>query len=208
MQGLYDYTVVRVVALFQLLNPFLQEVSKAYTLCAKYLQKKLPLQSQTLQSLSAIDPLLRGHSQTVLHLRKLMEKLGHLLPPDADTHLEILQYDVDNTLPSFEDAVKWWASVFDKGKYPALCKAVKAAFSIFHGPLVESSFSVMGNVIDERSTSMNISTFSAIQTIKYTLQCRKQCGVEMFRRDDVKFAAVNRWLCGNIRSAGTRDKGL
>ena len=159
--------------------------------------------------MSAVDPVVRGHSQTLVKLRKLIELMGHLLPPDADTHQEILRYNVDQTLPSYqdgEDVVKWWASVFDTGKYPGLCQAVKAAMSIFHGPLVESSFNVMGNIIDQRSTSMNISTFSAVQTVKYALLCRKQSGVEMFRQDDVKFSVVDRRLCGNICSAGTRDK--
>lgn len=40
----------------------------------------------------------------------------------------------------------------------------------------------MGNVIDERSTSMNISTFSAIQRVKYTLQCRKQREAKAYDR--------------------------
>ncbi|KAK9541956.1 hypothetical protein VZT92_001966 [Zoarces viviparus] len=94
--------------------------------------------------------------------------MSHLLPPEADTHQEILQYNVDQTLPTFkegEDVVKWWSSVFSSGKYPGLCQAVKSAFSIFHGPLVEASFNLMGDVIDPRSTSMNISTFSAIQCL-------------------------------------------
>ena len=170
-------TLVSVVDLFQLLKPFLQEVSRA--------------------------------CHTVFKPRKLTEIMGHLLPPDADTHQEILRYNVDQTLPSFQNGdgvVKCWGSVFDTGKYPGLCQAVKAAMSIFHGPLVESSFNVMGNIIDQRSTSMNISTFSAVQTVKYALLCRKQSGVQMFRRNDVKLGVVDRRLCGNICSAGTRDK--
>lgn len=143
---------ISIVDLFQLLKPFLQEVSQAYKTCAKYLQKKLPLQSETLQSLSAVDPIVRGHSLTTVNLRKLTHMMGHLLPPDADTDQEILRFNVDQALPSFqngEDVVKWWAVVFNTGKYPALCQAVKAALSIFHGALVESSFSVMGNIIDQ-----------------------------------------------------------
>ncbi|KAK5859308.1 hypothetical protein PBY51_003385 [Eleginops maclovinus] len=103
-----------------------------------------------------------------IYLRKLIHMMGHLLPPDADTDQEILRFNVDQALPSFqhgEDVVKWWAVVFNTGKYPALCQAVKAALSIFHGALVESSFSVMGTIIHQRSTSMKISTLSAVQTV-------------------------------------------
>ncbi|XP_051545988.1 uncharacterized protein LOC127436096 [Myxocyprinus asiaticus] len=137
-----------------LLKPFLQQVSRAYTTCAKFLQKKLPLQSKTLQCLSAMDPVVRGHSQPGFELKKLTQMISHILPPDADTHQEILQYSVDQTLPTFkegDEAVTWWVSVFETGKYPGLCQAVKAAMSIFHGPLVESSFNLMGDIIDPRS---------------------------------------------------------
>ena len=151
--------------------------------------------------------------------------MDHLLP-DVDTHQEILQYNVDQSLPSFQDGddvVRWWACVDYTGKYPGLCQAVKAAMSIFHGPLVESSFNIMGNIIDQRtftfkdgtfkdgkdgSTSMNINTFSAIQTVKYTLQSRKMSAVNKFSRDESKFEPVDRRLCGNIILAGTRDKSL
>lgn len=78
--------------------------------------------------------------------------------------------------------------------------------TIFHGPLVESSFNLMGDIIDPRSTSMNISTFISIQTVKYTLQPRKQSPVEMFSRDNVMVGAVDRRLRSNINSAGIRDK--
>lgn len=97
------------------------------------------------------------------------------------------------------------ASVFKTGKYPGQCQAVKAALSIFHCPLVESSFNLLGDIIDPRCTSMNIDTFSSIQTVKYTLVSRNQSAIEMFRRD-YKFGEVAKKLCSNISSAGVRDK--
>ncbi|XP_034146338.1 uncharacterized protein LOC109615009 [Esox lucius] len=51
-----------------LLVPFLADVRKAYITTAVYLQKKLPLASPTLTALSALDPLLRGHSQATIQL--------------------------------------------------------------------------------------------------------------------------------------------
>lgn len=56
--------------LCQLLVPFLAEVRKAYITTAVYLQKKLPLASPTLTALSALDPLLRGHSQAVIQFKR------------------------------------------------------------------------------------------------------------------------------------------
>lgn len=115
--------------------------------------------------------------------------MDHLLP-DVDTHQAILQYNLDQSLPSFQDGddvVRWWACVDDTGKYPGLCQAVNAAMSIFHGLLVESSFNIMANIIDKKSTTFNITTFSAIQSVKYTLQSRKLSAVDLFSRDDSKF---------------------
>ena len=43
-----------------------------------------------------------------------------------------------------------------------------ALLTIFHGPRVESSFSVMGEVMDKKSGRMNMSTYTAIQTVKYS----------------------------------------
>lgn len=42
---------------------------------------------------------------------------------------------------------------------PALNQVVKAALSIFHGPVVESSFSLMNSIINTSRTKMNMSTW-------------------------------------------------
>ncbi|KAF0042481.1 hypothetical protein F2P81_006013 [Scophthalmus maximus] len=189
----------------QLLVPFLADVRKAYITTAVYLQKKLPLASPTLTALSALDPLLRGHSQATIQLKRLSGMLRHLLPADQDIQRELVWFNVDLTLPSFkegESMVEWWGHVFDKpDKYPSLSAMVKCCLSIFHGPRVESSFSLMNDVIDQRSGNMNVSTFNAIQTVKYTLQSTEKTAVQLFRREDVKFGEVDRTLCRNINSA-------
>ncbi|CAL8319557.1 unnamed protein product [Arctogadus glacialis] len=90
--------------------------------------------------------------------------------------------------------------------FPALSAMVKCALSIFHGPRVESSFSLMNEILDPRSGNMKISTFCAIQKVKYTLQSREKTAVELFKREDVRYGEVDRTLCKNIRSAGSTDK--
>lgn len=131
--------------------------------------------------------------------------LRHLLPADQDIHRELVQFNVDLTIPSFkegESIVEWWGHVFDKlDKYPSLSVLVKCCLSIFHGPRVESSFSLMNDVIDQRSGNMNVETFNVIQTVKYTLQSRGKTAMQLFRREDVKFGAVDRTVCRNINSA-------
>ena len=59
-----------------------------------------------------------------------------------------------------------------KDKYSLLSKMSSALLTIFHGPRVESSFSVMGEVMDKKSGRMNMSTYTAIQTVKYSLNAK------------------------------------
>ncbi|RXN16699.1 butyrophilin 2 isoform X2 [Labeo rohita] len=168
---------------------FIENVTKAYINCGKYMQAKLPLKSKTLQALSSIDPVVRGHSQAVIQLKELAIIMKHLVPTESDPSMEILRYNVDPNLANYEegdDIVKWWAHVISLGKYPALTQVIRGALSIFHGPLVESSFSLMGDVIDKKSANMRISTFNAVQTVKYTLRSRRRTGITMFKREDVK----------------------
>ena len=49
---------------------------------------------------------------------------------------------------------------------------VKAWLSIFSGPHVESSFSLMSNIISKRSNCMDIDTYNAVVTIYYSLQSK------------------------------------
>lgn len=53
---------------------FLDTVKAAYMSTAAYIQKKLPLNNRTLQSL---DPLVRGHSETGMLVKWLAGMIGH-----------------------------------------------------------------------------------------------------------------------------------
>lgn len=143
-------------------------------------------------------------------LCRLSGMLKHLLPADQDIQRELVRFNVDLTIPSFkegESIVEWWGHVFDKpDKYPSLSVLVKCCLSIFHGPRVESSFSLMNDVIDQRSGNMNVETFNANQTVKYTLQSRGKTAMQLFRREDVKFGEVDRTMCKNINTAAATYK--
>ncbi|CAL8269959.1 unnamed protein product [Arctogadus glacialis] len=188
---------------------FLQKVAKAYVACGKCMQTKLPLRSLTLQALSSIDPIVRGHSEAGAQLKKLAGIMKHLVPQESDITREIIRYTIDPTLAQYKEGdnmVMWWANVMSTGKYPALSRVIRGAVSIFHGPMVESSFSLMGDIIDSKSSNMNISTFNAIQTTKYAMKSRGMTATTMIQRADVKFGPVDKRLCQNMRSAGRRDK--
>ena len=97
--------------------------------------------------------------------------------------LDVHRYQVDINLPSpykeekDETALcidQWWGAVKVMDKYPALSKMALATLTCFHGPQVESSFSMMGDILDSRSGRMNIETYGAIQTVKYHLKAREK----------------------------------
>ena len=63
---------------------------------------------------------------------------------------------------------EWWGKISDQ--YSVTFKVVCAILSIFHGPRLESTFSIMNNVIDQNLCRTNKETNGAIQDIKYALK--------------------------------------
>ena len=49
--------------------------------------------------------------------------------------------------------------------YPALKKTISAALSIFTGPRIEQSFSMMNNIITKKTNRLDVTTFGSIQTV-------------------------------------------
>ena len=161
-------------------------MAKTYVACGKCMQTKLPLRSLTLQALSSIDPIVRGHSEAGAQLKQLAVIMKHLLPQESDITREIIRYTIDPTLAQYKEGdnmVMWWANVMSTGKYPALSRVIRVAISIFHGPIVGSSFSLMGDIIDPKSLNMDISSLNAIHTTKYAMKSRgmtaPQCSKEL-----------------------------
>lgn len=152
--------------------------------------------------------MVRIHSLAVAELKKLSGMLKHLLPEDADITREVIGYSVGPALARYEgdDIVKWWAQVIQTQKYPNLTKVVRGDLSIFHGPMVESSFSLMGDVIDQKRCNMKISTFDGIQTVKYFLKSRNKVATKLFRRENVKMGPVDKRMCRYMRVTGRKDK--
>lgn len=111
------------------------------------------------------------------------------------------------TLPSCEDKGKpvevdrWWAEVNKTGQYQLLYEMVSALLTCFHGPKVESSFSQMGDVLDRKSNRMHVSTFSAIQSVKYGLKANNMTAIQSFSRKDKLRSPVNNNLCRLLRGS-------
>ena len=71
---------------------------------------------------------------------------------------------------------------------------------------MEDSFSVMGDIMDKKSGRMNVETYSAIQTVKYSLTAKasksskKQKTIQFFHREDRLKSPVAKKLVKDIRS--------
>jgi len=122
---------------------------------------------------------------------------------------ELLKYSVDHNLGSVSEqsVVQWWAKVSERKCYPALCKIASAGLSIFHGPAVESSFNTLGDVVDNKAARMEISTYSAYQTVRNAMTARKTTAMQYFnRKDRNNNAVVDKHVCVNVRMAAQRYK--
>jgi len=191
---------------------FLNLVASAYTKCAQHMQLRLPINSRLLRCISAIDPLARGNDITITHLKPLPDLITNVLTEEEKESYarEIYRYQVDNLPPRLTKSggeVRldvWWTSVFNTQKYPSLSKIVKAIMSCFHGPQVEGSFNVMGDVMDEKSGRMNVETYSSIQTVKYGMRATNKSAIQLFQRKDILHDPVDKILCNNIQSSYKR----
>ena len=63
------------------------------------------------------------------------------------------------------------------------------------------SFNVMNDIIGSRSGRLDIKTYSAIQSIKYSLRAAGKTSIETFTRKDKLRDPVDRSLCDNFRTA-------
>lgn len=188
-------------------NEFLILASRAYRSCARYLLQTLPLTNRLITSLSALDPEAPCHSVVGLSLNYLAAQFNHYLSEEESKAVvvEIKNFTSTRTGKDFDNerADVWWGRQTD---YPVLQKLSRACLSIFHGPQVEGSFSTMKDIIKAKAGSMNISTFSAIQTVKYSLKSRNTTAVQCFKRPDTLHTPVDHVLVSALRKSASKYK--
>ena len=196
---------------------FLDKVKNAFVETGIYIQKIFPLANSLLKKLSALDPIARGHTVTHrylsdlpayfptiiseenedAYLREIMEyQTADLPPPTTTTNEEVIYVPLD----------EWWAKVFETGKFPVLEKLVTAALSIFTGPHVEASFSLMKHIIDPKANRTCVHTYSSIMDIKYHMLSTGKTSEKLFHRKDFNRDPINPRHSYYIRTAHSRYK--
>ena len=156
--------------------------------------------------------MLRGNSETSELLETLSNKLSRFIPPSIDTDKEIREYlSADLSILGFDhkkDATsvcKFWADENIKQKFPGLHSVAMAALSVFHGPAVESSFSVMSNIMDKHKGQMDIEAYDAYMRVKYYLINQKKLTTELYNPRLVQ-KQIDLPLCASIWQASARYK--
>ena len=122
---------------------------------------------------------------------------------------EIQKYATDSELPLPEETERldiWWNKVFKTKRYPVLSSLVRPCLSIFTGPMVECSFSIMNDIIDSRSGRMEIDTYSAIVTTKYNIKSTGKSAAIKYNRKDILRDPVDSTLSYYVRTASSRYK--
>ena len=189
---------------------FYNKVRSSYLNSGVYLQKKYAIDNPVLKYLSAIDPVARGYSITHNYLINLKPFFQTFLNNvSGDYSAEVRNYIIDNQLPQpleNERLDSWWSKVFKTERYPVLSCLVRASLSIFTGPMVESSFSMMNDIIDSRSGRMDIDTYSAIMTTKYNLKTSGKTASQKFTRKDILRDPIDTKMLYFIRTANSRYK--
>lgn len=144
---------------------FLETAKEAFVSCSTAILTKMPINNPVLKVMSALDPVVRQHSTTQHHLNQLPSLVTNITCEEDldDFDMEVRAYTVDENLPGplacgDEKLDLWWARVHNTGRYPLLTSVVKGVISCFHGPMVEGSFSIMGDVLDDSSANMRMET--------------------------------------------------
>ena len=159
----------------------------------------------SLKAAAFIDPQTIGNSHSQRYLHSLHQHIPNIFPTVEvanEFDLEVRKLQIDDALPEYTAKArvdKWWWQL--KDKYPLTVKLVLAVLTCFHGPQVESSFSVMGDIINKKSSSMDVSTYGALQTIKYNLKAAGKSALEYFHTPDHLHDRVNPLLIHNMKNA-------
>lgn len=187
------------------------KAKSAYIACGKYLQKKMPITNRLLQCISALDPICFGHTSTLNHLLSLPDLVKNVLQADERDkyNIGIRKLQSDKRLPSAEGIRMddWWTKTSKlDDTYNEVFKMAVAVLGCFHGPQIESSFSIMTNVLDSKSSRKAVSTYSAIMTVRYQLKSQTSnksgsTALQYFVKKDHLHDPVDDKLCSNMRCA-------
>ena len=185
---------------------FKTAVVLAFTETAKYMQMKMPLDSKLLKCLSALDPKCQGVDVACSMMKKLASFYPNIIKEEElDNHdADVDKFHMLTDLPEWKEGTRldhWWGEVFKKHSLVYLEKVVKACLSIFTGPRVEQSFSLMNNTITSTTNRLLVDTFAALQTVKMELIASKQTSTQRYYRRNFLKSPINPRISKGIQKS-------
>ena len=191
----------------EIVTDFYKKPRTAYVTAAAYIKTKYAINNPLPKSFCALDPKLRLSSLTHENLLNLKPNFQTFLSNGCGGFsTEIQKYITDSGLSLPEETERldiWWNNVFKTKRYLVLSSLVRPCLSIFTGPMVECSFSVM-NGIDSRSGRMEIDTYSAIVTTKYNIKSTGKSAAIKYNRKDILGDPVDSTLSYYMRTSSSR----
>ena len=103
--------------------------------------------------------------------------------------------NIDKTLPDAYETLEngelrdkeldeWRDLVFQTEKYPHLTFVVEAALSIFTGPMVVRSLTMLNNIMCKKRNSLGTDTYDGLMSVKMFQLSNQQSCHESFKRED------------------------
>ena len=176
-----------------------------YVLAAQKILK-MPIENKTLRLMSVLDPEFVGHSQTEVSFKKIAEKMPQAFPSEEMGQLAVdaARYNTDKEVKmlasqySEADPIDtgFWAKVsqlqsFNQVRYPALKKLVTSVLTIFSGPLIESTFNIMDDIIEKDRTKMTVVNYEAVAIVKTVLRKKNVKSTDMEVPTSMKKFCIN-----------------
>ena len=181
------------------------DLRAGYIAAAKKLLK-MPLGNRTLRKLSVLDPHLANHNQASSSIKALAMSLPNVIDENEAGALavEADRYSTDRQVSELATSydenqmridVHYWAKVFNlktfnEPRYPMLQKFISAMLSIFSGPLIESTFNIMDDIVEKDRSKLTVENYEAMAIIKTALKRKKISAVEMTINADMKKACI------------------
>lgn len=174
-------------------SQFYNNLRTGYVMAAKKILK-MPIENKTIRYMSVLDPYFVGHTQTEQALKSLAEKMPQALGKEdlGQLSVDVARYNVDQQVHqlaseySEDDPVDsgYWAKVFslksfDQVRYPALKKLVSSLLTIFSGPLIESTFNIMDDIVEKDRANMTVVNYEGVAIVKTVLRKKKMKSTEM-----------------------------
>lgn len=183
---------------------FRKRLLSTYIGTAKYMQSKLPLKNSILRLFSFLDPLAFGQTDTAIVLKSLPAFFPTI--PSEGFATEIIMMQSDCNIQTGQDTPidEWWSQVFKLKKYPSVKRVVSGCLSVFTGPKVEASFSLMNNIITKTSSCMMISHYEAFLSLKYKLLNLNTTTCKLYHRPDPIHSPVDHSLAYHMQTAHSR----